>query len=122
VDVITQDPADDRILECAVAAGAGFLVTADRHLLRLPCNQARCLPSFDNSPQAGVCSGPALAQPSIDFSAQGLHRTPRLPRPVDRKAKLAVPPPRRLLPDAKVAGDLLPAAQPAPGASLLRYP
>jgi uncharacterized protein len=31
----TEDPDDDRILECAVAAGAHVLVSGDRHLLRL---------------------------------------------------------------------------------------
>lgn len=33
--VIAQDPADDRVLECAVAAEAGFIVSGDRHLLAL---------------------------------------------------------------------------------------
>jgi uncharacterized protein len=31
----TEDPDDDRILECAVAAGAHVLVSGDKHLLRL---------------------------------------------------------------------------------------
>ncbi len=36
VDVIQDDPTDNRILECAVAAGAGFIVTGDKkHLLPL---------------------------------------------------------------------------------------
>ena len=30
-----DDPADDRVLECAVAAGASYIVTGDVHLLRL---------------------------------------------------------------------------------------
>lgn len=30
-----DDPDDDRILECAVAAGAQVLVSGDKHLLRL---------------------------------------------------------------------------------------
>jgi putative PIN family toxin of toxin-antitoxin system len=33
--VITDDPDDDRILECAVAAEADAIVSGDRHLLRL---------------------------------------------------------------------------------------
>ena len=33
LDVIKDDPADDRILECAVSAGSDYLVTGDRHLL-----------------------------------------------------------------------------------------
>ena len=33
--VIQDDPDDDRILACAVAAGAGFIVSGDNHLLRL---------------------------------------------------------------------------------------
>jgi len=35
ISVITADPDDDRILECAVAAEAGFIVSGDNHLLRL---------------------------------------------------------------------------------------
>ena len=32
--VIAEDPADDRVLECAVAGGASYIVTGDAHLLR----------------------------------------------------------------------------------------
>jgi uncharacterized protein len=32
---VSEDPDDDRILECAVAAGAHVLVSGDQHLLRL---------------------------------------------------------------------------------------
>ena len=35
VRVVEEDPADNRILECAQAAGSEFIVTGDRHLLRL---------------------------------------------------------------------------------------
>jgi predicted nucleic acid-binding protein len=35
VQVVTEDPADDRILECAVAAGSEYIVTGDRHLLKM---------------------------------------------------------------------------------------
>ena len=36
VDVIDDDPTDNRILECALAAGAEFVVTGDKkHLLPL---------------------------------------------------------------------------------------
>jgi len=33
--VIEADPADDKFLECAVAGGAEYLVSGDRHLLQL---------------------------------------------------------------------------------------
>jgi predicted nucleic acid-binding protein len=32
---VLEDQPDNRILECAVAAGADLVVTGDRHLLRL---------------------------------------------------------------------------------------
>jgi putative PIN family toxin of toxin-antitoxin system len=35
LDVIREDPADNRILECAVAAGSDYIVTGDKDLLRL---------------------------------------------------------------------------------------
>jgi putative PIN family toxin of toxin-antitoxin system len=35
IDAIPDDPDDNRILECAVAAGARFIVSGDHHLLRL---------------------------------------------------------------------------------------
>ncbi|MGO9261901.1 MAG: putative toxin-antitoxin system toxin component, PIN family [Bryobacteraceae bacterium] len=35
VDVIREDPDDNRILECAVTAGSDFIVTYDKDLLRL---------------------------------------------------------------------------------------
>lgn len=35
LDVIQDDPDDNRILECAIAAQAGFIVSGDNHLLRL---------------------------------------------------------------------------------------
>lgn len=33
--VIGEDPDDDRVLECAVAAGAAYIVTGDEHLRKL---------------------------------------------------------------------------------------
>jgi putative PIN family toxin of toxin-antitoxin system len=33
--VVVDDPADDRVLECAVAAGADVVVSGDAHLLNL---------------------------------------------------------------------------------------
>jgi putative PIN family toxin of toxin-antitoxin system len=33
--VVTADPSDERILECAVAAGCRYVITGDRHLLEL---------------------------------------------------------------------------------------
>lgn len=35
VQVVTEDPDDDRILECALAARAEVIVSGDRHLLAL---------------------------------------------------------------------------------------
>jgi len=35
VNVITEDPSDNRILECAVAGKSEYLVTRDNHLLKL---------------------------------------------------------------------------------------
>lgn len=35
LDVITEDPDDNRVLECAVASRASFIVSGDKHLLAL---------------------------------------------------------------------------------------
>lgn len=35
LDVIESDPDDNKILECAVACGASYIVSGDRHLLEL---------------------------------------------------------------------------------------
>jgi putative PIN family toxin of toxin-antitoxin system len=35
IEVVKDDPDDNRILECAVAAGSDYIVTGDCHLLRL---------------------------------------------------------------------------------------
>ncbi|MBV9304935.1 MAG: putative toxin-antitoxin system toxin component, PIN family [Acidobacteriaceae bacterium] len=35
LQVITADPPNNRILECAMAAGSQYLITGDNHLLRL---------------------------------------------------------------------------------------
>ena len=35
VQVVKEDPDDDRILECAIAANAKLLISGDRHLLKL---------------------------------------------------------------------------------------
>jgi putative PIN family toxin of toxin-antitoxin system len=35
LDVIEDDPDDNRVLECAVKGSANFIVTGDRHLLKL---------------------------------------------------------------------------------------
>jgi putative PIN family toxin of toxin-antitoxin system len=32
---VSSDPDDDKFIECALAAGAGYVVSRDRHLLRL---------------------------------------------------------------------------------------
>lgn len=35
LDVVREDPADNRILECAMASGSEVVVTGDKDLLRL---------------------------------------------------------------------------------------
>jgi putative PIN family toxin of toxin-antitoxin system len=35
IDTIKEDPPDNRVLECAEEAASDFIVTGDRHLLRL---------------------------------------------------------------------------------------
>jgi putative PIN family toxin of toxin-antitoxin system len=35
LNVIVEDPDDDRVIECAVASGSHFIVSGDKHLLRL---------------------------------------------------------------------------------------
>jgi putative PIN family toxin of toxin-antitoxin system len=35
LDVVKDDPSDNRILECAQAAGSDYIVSLDHHLLRL---------------------------------------------------------------------------------------
>jgi putative PIN family toxin of toxin-antitoxin system len=35
VDVVREDPTDNRILECAIAAKSEYLVTGDKHLLKI---------------------------------------------------------------------------------------
>ena len=35
VDVVLEDPEDNRILECALEAGANYVITGDFHLLKL---------------------------------------------------------------------------------------
>jgi uncharacterized protein len=35
LDVVKEDPDDNKILECAVAAGSEYIITGDKHLLRL---------------------------------------------------------------------------------------
>ena len=34
IDVVLEDPEDNRILECAVEAGANYIITGDFHLLK----------------------------------------------------------------------------------------
>ena len=63
VDVISTDPTDNRILECALAAEADYVVTGDKHLLRLlaftktsiikPSDLARLLQSHGGIISAG---------------------------------------------------------------------
>jgi putative PIN family toxin of toxin-antitoxin system len=39
LEVIETDPADNRVLECAIAGGATYIVTGDAHLLDLKAYQ-----------------------------------------------------------------------------------
>lgn len=40
ITVIKDDPDDDRVLECALAAEADYIVSGDRHLLKLASTSA----------------------------------------------------------------------------------
>jgi predicted nucleic acid-binding protein len=53
ISQIKEDPADDRILECALAAGAAAIISGDSHLLSLGnfhtiavLNPADCLEKY----------------------------------------------------------------------------
>lgn len=35
LDVVKEDPSDNKVLECAVAANTNYMVTGDKHLLKL---------------------------------------------------------------------------------------
>ena len=35
IDIVNDDPADNKILECAIAANASYIVSGDHHLLQL---------------------------------------------------------------------------------------
>lgn len=35
VDVVKDDPEDNKIIECAVSCGAGYIITGDKHLLNI---------------------------------------------------------------------------------------
>lgn len=35
LEVVGEDPSDDRVLECAVEVDADYIVSGDKHLLRL---------------------------------------------------------------------------------------
>lgn len=37
VDAVEKDPSDDKFIECALAGGADYIVSDDRHLLGLGC-------------------------------------------------------------------------------------
>ena len=47
VTLVANDPDDDIFLACAVAAGASYVVTADRHLLRMATHEAIPIVSLD---------------------------------------------------------------------------
>ena len=35
LDIVKDDPSDNRVLECAVSSGAAYIITGDKHLLGL---------------------------------------------------------------------------------------
>jgi putative PIN family toxin of toxin-antitoxin system len=37
IHVVTEHPADDKFVECAHAAGARYIVSGDKHLLKIVC-------------------------------------------------------------------------------------
>ena len=37
IKVVKEHPADDKFIECASAAGAGYIVSGDKHLLKVAC-------------------------------------------------------------------------------------
>ena len=46
LEVIEADPDDNRVLECAVAGGASYIVSGDQHLLGLgECNEVNYIPA-----------------------------------------------------------------------------
>jgi putative PIN family toxin of toxin-antitoxin system len=54
ISLLEEDPADNRILECALAAGADVIVSGDKHLLALKTfrdmpilSPAECLEKFE---------------------------------------------------------------------------
>ena len=57
LNVITEDPDDDRVLECAVAGEAEYIVSGDKHLLRLGSYQGISIVTareFMNAIEAGL--------------------------------------------------------------------
>ena len=54
VDVIKDDPSDNRILECAAAARSRYVISGDKHLLRLK--------SFEGKPIVTVAESLAILQ------------------------------------------------------------
>ena len=45
VKVVQEDPADNKFIECALAGEAGYLVSGDKHLLKIGCyNKTQILP------------------------------------------------------------------------------
>jgi uncharacterized protein len=55
--VIIDDPDDDRVLECAVAGGVDYIVSGDRHLLKLGSFQGISIVTareFINAIEAGL--------------------------------------------------------------------
>lgn len=55
IDVMKETPGDNRILECAAAAKSDFIVTGDRHLLRL--GKFRGMPVVKVADFLGIAQG-----------------------------------------------------------------
>lgn len=45
LDVVKDDPDDNRVLECAVAGKADYIVSGDRHLLKLKAHAGIPIPT-----------------------------------------------------------------------------
>jgi predicted nucleic acid-binding protein len=74
LDAVKADPDDNRILECALAAGSDFIVSGDKDLLRLGTYDSYSL--FDNRlhPE-GVCFRRPTKQPPVHRLQVSLFRS-----------------------------------------------
>jgi putative PIN family toxin of toxin-antitoxin system len=47
VNIVHEHPADDKFIECALAAGAEYIVSGDKHLLNVGCHKKTQILSTD---------------------------------------------------------------------------